>query len=82
MGFIERQVRVYLCDRCGDVREIEGAAPVPTGWTPILYGADVTTAITHAKMSGAYDKPLKADWLCIECMSWLRKFLEGRKVAD
>lgn len=65
MGLIMREVRTYLCDRCGDERSVEGAQSVPAGWQAIAIGNATS--------------PL---WLCVDCMMWLRRFFEGRKVAD
>lgn len=83
MGLIEKRIRVYLCDRCGESREVEGTEPVPAGWVQLLYGADVPTVISCALSKTAeIGKAVVPTWLCVDCGSWHRKFLEGRKVAD
>lgn len=73
MGLYVRQIRGYVCDRCGDGREVEDNHPVPAGWTTVRYCPANTTPDANT------DHTLL---LCVDCMSWLRKFLEGRKVAD
>lgn len=83
MGLMERRIRVYLCDRCGAVHEAEGTQPAPAGWTQLLYGPDVSVVISCAvNKTAELGRTIKTDWLCVDCASWLRKFLEGRKVAD
>lgn len=83
MGVYVRNIRGYVCDRCGEKREVEGTEPVPVGWIPLLYGADVQTVISYAMNKTAeIGRTVKPDWLCVDCGSWLRKFLEGRKVAE
>lgn len=83
MGYMERRIRVYLCDRCGECRQAEGTEPVPAGWMQLLYGPDVPLVIScAANKTAELGRTIKPDWLCVDCASWLRKFLEGRKVAD
>lgn len=83
MGLIEKRIRVYLCDRCGESREVEGVEPRPAGWVPLLYGEDVPTVLACALSKTAeLGKAAAPTWLCADCGSWHRKFLEGRKVAD
>lgn len=74
MGLHERRVRVYVCDRCGDQREVEGSMPAPAGWKKIARGSAATGVDLDAWE--------RATILCVDCVDWLNKFLSGRKVSD
>lgn len=83
MGLYSRHIRGYVCDRCGESREVEGTEPAPVGWMQLLYGTDVQTVMSCAQNKTAeLGHAVRPDLLCVDCASWLRKFLEGRKVAE
>jgi hypothetical protein len=71
MGFYVVETHNYVCDRCGEHREVD-RGPWPPGWMQMRLG--LPTSIC--------DPNGPSTLLCVDCVSWLRKFLEGRKVAD
>lgn len=76
MGVLERRVRIYVCDRCGDDREAEGNQPPPAGWRALVRGQGTLIGIEN----NCVTDPLTL--LCSECNAWLTKFLSGCKVSD
>lgn len=73
MALLERRLRIYVCDRCGDQREAEGNSPAPAGWRTLVRGA------VHGVTAEDVERPTL---MCVDCSSWLTKFLSGCKVAD
>jgi len=71
MGVYETTTKSYVCDRCGETVQRDHTAPLaPVDWMQQSCISLLSNTVLHDAT------------LCPECVGWLGKFLQGRKVVD